>query len=166
MAQTFFLNFPQFARFKNWCKITSWKKSSLTLALVLASLGVKLLFLSKKCIFQAEKGIFSKSSFYTKMFRVPKYSFSVCQKKLFVIQSKVNIFHQIQPSHGSDGSPRHMSVPRVIVSSGQGKCQSGPHPSDINCCKTKSFCKPCPVSDVRCFGHQTKIKTLLYACRF
>ena len=35
------------------------------------------------------------------MFRVPKYSFSVCQKKLFVIQSKVNIFHQIQPTYST-----------------------------------------------------------------
>ena len=52
-------------------------------------------FLSKKCIFRAEKGIFSKSSFYSKMFSYPKYSFSVCQ--FFFIQSKVNIFHQIQP---------------------------------------------------------------------
>ena len=66
--------------FKNWCKITSRKKSSLTSALVLASLGVKLPFLSKKCIFRAENDIFSKSSFYTKMFSDPKYSFSVCQK--------------------------------------------------------------------------------------
>ena len=52
-----------------------------------------------KCIFRAEKGIFSKSSFYTKMFSDPKYSFSVCQKNFFLIQSKVNIFHQIQPMH-------------------------------------------------------------------
>ena len=80
MARTFFLNFPQFFRFKNLYKITSRKKSSLTLALVLASLGVKLPFLSKKCIFRAEKGIFSKSSFYTKMISDPKYNFLVRQK--------------------------------------------------------------------------------------
>ena len=36
------------------------------------------------------------------MFSDPKYSFSVCQKNNFVIQSKVNIFHQIQPSHMPD----------------------------------------------------------------
>ena len=99
IAWTFFLNFPQFFRLKNLCKITSQKKSSLTTALSHAVQGVKLPFLSKKCIFQAEKGIFSKSSFYTKMFRVPKYCFSVCQKKLLVIQSEVNIFHQIQPKY-------------------------------------------------------------------
>ena len=75
------------------------KNSSLTSTLSLTEQGVKLPFLSKKCIFRAEKGIFSKSSFYTKMFSDRKYSFSVCQKRIFVIQSKVNIFHQIQPSH-------------------------------------------------------------------
>ena len=80
MACTFLPNSAQFFRFKNRCKITSRKKSSLTSALVLASLGVKLPFLSKKCIFWAEKGIFSKSSFYTKMFSDPKYSLLVCQK--------------------------------------------------------------------------------------
>ena len=31
----------------------------------------------------------------------------------------------------NDDTPRHMSVPRVIVSSGQGKCQSDPHPSQL-----------------------------------
>ena len=31
------------------------------------------------------------------MFSDPKYSFSICPKIFFVIQSKVNIFHQIQP---------------------------------------------------------------------
>ena len=33
------------------------------------------------------------------MFTDPKYIFSVCQKYYFVIQSKVKIFHQIQPNH-------------------------------------------------------------------
>ena len=33
------------------------------------------------------------------MFSDPKYSFSVCQKKFCLIQSKVNIFHQIQPNY-------------------------------------------------------------------
>ena len=80
MAWTFLLNSAQFFRFKNWCKITSQKKSSLTSALARTGQGVKLPFLSKKCIFLAEKGIFSKSSFYTKMFSDPKYSFLVCQK--------------------------------------------------------------------------------------
>ena len=47
--------------------------------------------------FRAEKGIFSKSSFYSKMFSDPKYSFSVCQQNFFLIQSK--IFHQIQPTY-------------------------------------------------------------------
>jgi hypothetical protein len=50
----------------------------LTSALGCAGQGVKLPFLSKKCIFRAEKGIFSKSSFYTKMISDPKYNFSVC----------------------------------------------------------------------------------------
>ena len=45
MAWTFLLNTAQFFCFKNWCKITFQIKSSLTLALVLASLGVKLPFL-------------------------------------------------------------------------------------------------------------------------
>ena len=82
-----------FFRFKNWCKITSRKKSSLTLALCCAELGVKLPFFSKKCFFRAEKCIFSKSSFYTKMFSGPKYSFSVRQKKFFAVWKKFNIFH-------------------------------------------------------------------------
>ena len=80
MAWTFLLKSAQFFRFKNWFKITSRKKISLTSALVLASRGVKLTYLSKKCIFRAEKGIFSKSSFYSKMFSDPKYNFSVHQK--------------------------------------------------------------------------------------
>ena len=29
----------------------------------------------------------------------PKYNFIVCQKYFFAIQSKVSIFHQIQPSY-------------------------------------------------------------------
>ena len=99
MACTFLLNSALFFRFKNWCKITSRKKSSLTSALGCTGQGVKLPFLSKKCVFRAEKGIFSKSSFYTKMFSDPKYSFSVCPKIFFLFQSKVNIFHQIQPTH-------------------------------------------------------------------
>ena len=85
--------------FKNWCKITSRKKSSLTLARSCAEQEVKLPFLSKKCIFRAEKGIFSKSSFYTKMFSDPKYRFSVCQKYFFSVSKKVSIFHRIQPSY-------------------------------------------------------------------
>ena len=99
MAWTFLLNSALFFRFKNWCKITSRKKSSLTLALGCAGQGVKLPFLSKKCIFWAENDIFSKSSFYTKMFSDPKYSFSVCQKYFFVISKKVNIFHRIEPTY-------------------------------------------------------------------
>ena len=82
MAWTIFLNFPQFFRLKNWCKITSRKESSLNPARARAGQGVKLLFLSKKCIFRAKKGIFSKSSFYTKIFSDPKYTFSVSQKKI------------------------------------------------------------------------------------
>ena len=80
MPWTFLPNTAQFFRFKNWCKITFQKKSSLTSALSCAEQVVKLPFFSKKCIFRAEKGIFSKSSFYTKMFSDPKYNFSVHQK--------------------------------------------------------------------------------------
>ena len=80
MAWTFLLKSAQFFRFKNLCKITSRKKSSLTSTRCCAVQVVKLTFLSKKCIFRAEKGIFSKSSFYSKMFSDPKYSFSVCKK--------------------------------------------------------------------------------------
>merc|ERR1719150_1481523 len=75
MAWTFLPSSAHFFRFKNWCKITSRKKSSLTSVLGCAGQGVKLPFLSKKCIFRAEKGIFSKSSFYTKMISDPKYNF-------------------------------------------------------------------------------------------
>ena len=99
MAWTFLPSSAHFFCFKNWCKITSRKKSSLTSALGCAGQGVKLPFLSKKCIFWAENDIFSKSSFYTKMFSDPKYSFSVCQKYFFVISKKVNIFHRIEPSY-------------------------------------------------------------------
>ena len=99
MAWTFLPSSAHFFRFKNWCKITSRKKSSLTSALVLASLGVKLSFLSKKCIFRAEKVIFSKSSFYTKIISDPEYNFSLGQKYLVVASFKVSIFHQIQPIH-------------------------------------------------------------------
>ena len=35
------------------------------------------------------------------MFSDPKYIFPVCQKKIFLIQSKVNIFHQIQPNYNT-----------------------------------------------------------------
>ena len=31
------------------------------------------------------------------MFSDPKYSFSVCPKNFFLLQFKINIFHQIQP---------------------------------------------------------------------
>ena len=99
MAWKFLLKSAQFFRLKNWCKITSRKKSSLTSTRSRAVQWVKLPFLSKKCIFRAEKGIFSKSSFYTKKFSDPIYKFSVCQKKDFVLQSKVKIFHQIQPNY-------------------------------------------------------------------
>ena len=92
MAWTFLLNSALFFRFKNWCKITSWKKSSLTSARSRVVQWVKLPFLSKKCIFRAEKGIFSKSSFYSKMFSDPKYSFSVCQKKFFWSNPKLIFF--------------------------------------------------------------------------
>ena len=98
MACTFLPNSAQFIRFKNWCKITSRKKSSLTSALGCAGQGVKLPFLSQKGIFWAENDIFSKSSFYTKMFSDPKYSFSVCQKYFFTVSKKVNIFHHSQPT--------------------------------------------------------------------
>ena len=115
MAWAILLYSAIFFRFKNWCKITFQKKSSLTSLLARAGQGVKLPFLSKKCIFQAEKGIFSKSSFYTKMFSDPKYSFSVCQKFFFLIQSKVNIFHQIQPSYDSHCAGWRMSTTTEAV---------------------------------------------------
>ena len=46
------------------------------------------------------------------MFSDPKYSFPVCQKFFFLIQSKVNIFHQIQPRYATltlagDGEGAH-----------------------------------------------------------
>ena len=63
--------------------------------------GYILPFLSKKCIFRAEKGNFSKSSFYTKMICDPKVTFPVSQKHFFVVSSKVSIFHQIQPRYNN-----------------------------------------------------------------
>ena len=99
IAWTFLLKSALFFCFKNRCKITSRKKNSLTSALSYAEQVVKLPLFSNKCIFRAEKCIFSKSSFYTKMFSDPKYSFSVCQKYFFVISKKVNIFHRIEPIH-------------------------------------------------------------------
>ena len=33
------------------------------------------------------------------MFSDPKYNFSVCQKFFYLIQFKINIFHQIQPNY-------------------------------------------------------------------
>ena len=104
MAWTILPRSAHFFRFKNWCKITSQKKSFLTSALSCAVQWVKLPFFSKKCIFRAEKGIFSKSSFYTKMFSDPKYSISVCPKNFFLLQSKINIFHQIQPNYTIENS--------------------------------------------------------------
>ena len=56
-------------------------------------------FFQKNAFFRVEKGIFSKSSFYTKMFSDPKYSFSVCQKYFFAVSKKVSIFHHSEPSH-------------------------------------------------------------------
>ena len=99
LTWTFLLYSAIFFRFKNWCKITSRKKSSLTSVLSRAVQWVKLPFFSKKCIFGAEKGIISKSSFYTKMFSDPKYSFSVCQKYFFAVSKKVDIFHHSQPKY-------------------------------------------------------------------
>ena len=61
MVWTFLPSSAHFFHFKNWCKITSWKKSSRAVQWVILP-------------------FFSKSSFYTKMFSDPKYSFSVCQK--------------------------------------------------------------------------------------
>ena len=75
------------------------EKKSLTSKVSRGEQGYLLPFLSKKCIFRAEKGIFSKRSFYTKMFSNPKYNFSVHQKYFFVVQYKVSIFHRIQPMH-------------------------------------------------------------------
>ena len=54
MAWTFLPSSAHFFRFKNWCKITSQKKSSFTSARCCAEQVVKLTFLSKKCIFRAE----------------------------------------------------------------------------------------------------------------
>ena len=45
--------------------------------------GVKLSFLSKKCIFRAENDIFLKSAFYAKIISGPKYIFLVGQKYFF-----------------------------------------------------------------------------------
>ena len=97
MAWTFLLKSAQLFRFKNWCKITFQKNIPWHWRGPGRSSGSNCHFCKKKCIFQAEKGIFSKRSFYTKMFSDPKYSLSVCQKYFFVVSKKVNIFHQIQP---------------------------------------------------------------------
>ena len=47
---------------------------------------------AKGCIFLAEKGIFSKSSFYTKMFSDAKYSLSACQKIILCSNPKLIFF--------------------------------------------------------------------------
>ena len=67
-------------------------------------------------IFGAEKCIFSKSSFYTKLVSDPKYSFSVSQKYIFVASSKVSIFHQIQPTHDV---PYHDALRTMFLSSSE-----------------------------------------------
>ena len=67
-------------------------------------------FFSKKCIFRAEKGIFSKSSFYTKTFSDPKYSFSVCKKYFFSVLKKDNIFHHSILNLGMDHVQYHSGV--------------------------------------------------------
>ena len=87
----------QFLKRKNWALLSKNVQAILTLL----NLAQKVPFLSKKCIFRTENGIFLKSSFYKKMFSDPKYSFPVCQKYFFSVSKKVGIFHRIQPKYVS-----------------------------------------------------------------
>merc|ERR1712073_275549 len=109
MALTFFLNFPQFFRFKNWCKITSRKKSSLTSALCCAVLGVKLPFFFKKnAFFGQKKAFFQKVHFIQNcsvtqntVFQCVKTNFLLCQKKLvfFTILNLLMTFVSVSQYH-------------------------------------------------------------------
>ena len=61
---------------------------------------VHLEFQTMICISRAEKGIFSKRSFYTKLFNDPKYSFSVCHKYFFSVKKKLlYLFHHSLTSY-------------------------------------------------------------------
>ena len=77
MACKFLLYSAQFSSKIGW-KILSKKKFLDTCAVPCClGLGCQIAIFIQKM--RAKKGIFSKSSFYTKMFSDPKYSFSVCQ---------------------------------------------------------------------------------------
>ena len=82
MAWTFILNFPQFFCFKNWCKITSRKKKVPWYWRWCRHARARG---SNFCIFWAQNEIFSKSSFYAKLFSDPKYSFSLYQQYFFAV---------------------------------------------------------------------------------
>ena len=82
MACTFLPNSAQFFCFKNWCKITSRKKSSLTLVRCCAVQWVKLPFLSKNAFFGQKKAIFHKVHFIQKWSVTPNKIFG-CVKNDF-----------------------------------------------------------------------------------
>ena len=70
------------------------------------------------------------------MFSDPKYSFSVCQKKFFLIQSKVNIFHQIQPKYNVP-TPHLFSSPSYLEIWLPPLCASYPN---LRCVRLSASC--------------------------
>ena len=63
-------------------------------------------FCQKNAFFGQKKAFFQKVHFIQKCSVTQNTVFSVFQKNDFVIQSKVNIFHQIQPTHPPAGPAR------------------------------------------------------------
>ena len=98
MAWTFLLKSAQFFRFKNWCKITSRKKSSLTSARARAGQGGKLPFLSKNAFFGQKKAYFQKVHFMQKC-SVTQNTVFQCVKNSFLLSQKKLIFFTILNLH-------------------------------------------------------------------
>ena len=94
MAWTFLPRSAHFFRFKNWCKITSQKKSSLTSALCCAVLGVKLPFFQKNAFFGQKKAFFQNVHFIQKCSVIQNTVFQ-CLKNYFLLFPKKLIFFTI-----------------------------------------------------------------------
>ena len=97
MACTILLNSALFFGFKNWCKITSQNKNSLTSALSIAGLQVKKPFFSKNAFFRQKKTFFQKIHFIQKcsviqntVLQYVKNNFLLSQKK-FVFFTILNL---------------------------------------------------------------------------
>ena len=92
MAWTFLPNTAQSFRFKNWCKITSWKKSSLTLALSRAVQWVKLPFFQKNAFFGQKRAFFQKIHFIQKCSVTQNTVFQCVKNIVFLSQKKLVFF--------------------------------------------------------------------------